>query len=147
MSSIMLEIITPQRKAFSEEVQSVYVPTANGIIGVLPHHTRLFTALTEGEVKITVGAKDWFLAIGGGFMEVTKEKISILVSRAVHAHEINESELKNAQSQARAMISQKGKAEERAAALTSLRRSVLDLKVLRHHKHRQMPSVSEMKFD
>ena len=137
MSSILLEIITPQRKAFAESVHAVFVPTANGRIGVLPKHIGLFTALTEGEVKITHSGKDWYLAIGGGFMEVTKEKISILVSRAVHADEINEAELKKAQEDARQQIRQKGKTEERSAALASLRRSFLDLKVLRHHKYRQ----------
>jgi len=139
MDSILLEIITPQRKAFTEQVNAVYVPTPDGRVGVLPKHTGLFSALTEGEVRITYGGKDWYLAIGGGFMEVTKEKISILVSRAVHADEINEAELKKAEKDARDMIAQKGKTEERTEALASLRRSFLELKVLGHHKHRQSP--------
>jgi len=142
MKTILLEIITPARKAFSEQVNTVTVPTREGIIGVLPRHIRLFCGLTEGEIKITYGGKDWFLAIGGGFMEVSKDRISILVSRAVHADEINESELKKAQIDAKNIITQKGKIEERAAALASLRRSFLELKVLRHHRHRQTPSIS-----
>jgi len=141
MNSIILEIITPQRKAFSETVNAVYVPTSEGRVGVLPKHTRLFTALTEGEVRITYAGKDWYLVIGGGFMEVTKEKISILVSRAVHADEINESELKKAQEEAKHMIAQKGKTIERDEALASLRRSFLELKVLGHHKHRPASSL------
>lgn len=142
MDSILLEIITPQRKAFAETVNAVFVPTVNGRIGVLPKHITLFTALSEGEVKITYGGKDWYLAIGGGFMEVTKQKISILVSQAVHANEINEKELEKAQKDAKDILTQKGKTEERTMALASLRRSFLELKVLRHHKHRQMPFVS-----
>jgi len=142
MTSIQLEIITPQRKAFSENVQAVYVPTINGIIGVLPKHIGLFSALCEGEVKITYGNKDWFLAIGGGFMEVTKEKISILVSRAVHADEINEADIRKAQKEAKERIAQKGKTEERTAALATLRRSFLDLKVIRHRKQRSGITVS-----
>jgi len=142
MDSIQLEIITPQRKAFAETVSAVFVPTKNGRVGVLPKHIGLFSALTEGEVKILYGGKEWYLAIGGGFMEVTKEKISILVSRAVHADEINEAELKRAQVEAKERIAQKGKTEERTAALESLRRSFLDLKVLEHHKHRSKPIIS-----
>jgi F-type H+-transporting ATPase subunit epsilon len=142
MDSILLEIITPQRKAFAETVSAVYVPTKNGRVGVLPKHIGLFSALTEGEVKILYGGKEWYLAIGGGFMEVTKEKISILVSRAVHADEINEAELKRAQVEAKERIAQKGKTEERAAALNSLRRSFLELKVLQHHKRRSTPTIS-----
>ena len=142
MNQMVLEIITPQRKAFSESVNAVFVPTIQGRVGVLPKHIGLFTALTEGEVKIEYGGKEWFLAIGGGFMEVTKEKISILVSRAVHADEINEAELKQAQLEAKEQIAQKGKTQERAQALASLRRSFLELKVLRHHKHRSTPTLS-----
>lgn len=141
MNSILLEIITPQRKAFSEMVQAVYVPTEDGTIGVLPKHIRLFTALSEGEVKIIHNGKEWYLAIGGGFMEVTKEKISILVSRAVHADEINEAELKKARDEAKELIAQKGKTEERTAALASLKRSFLELKVLKHHKYRRIPTL------
>lgn len=142
MSNILLEIITPQRKAFSEMVNAVYAPTINGRIGVLPKHIGLFTALTDGEVKITYGGKEWYLAIGGGFMEVTKDKISILVSQAVHADEINEMELQKAQKEAKERIAQKGKTEERSMAIASLRRSYLELKVLRHHKHRSLPTIS-----
>jgi len=142
MKTTLLEIITPARKAFSEQVNAVTVPTAQGTIGVLPRHIRLFCGLTEGEVKITYEGKVWYLAIGGGFMEVSKDRISILVSRAAHADEINESELKKAQIDAKNIIAQKGKIEERAAALASLRRSFLELKVLHHHKHRQNPSLS-----
>jgi len=60
----------------------------------------LFSVLGEGEIKITTGSKELFLAIGGGFMEVEREKVSILVSRAVHADELNEHAIKEAQDRA-----------------------------------------------
>jgi F-type H+-transporting ATPase subunit epsilon len=130
----LLEIITPQRQAFAEEVESVLVPTSNGAIGVLAHHEPLFSALTEGEIKIDSGQKEFFLAIGGGFMEVTKNKVSILVSRAFHAHELNEAEMKKAQESAKQVIAGKAKGEELASAQAMLRRSVLELKVYRRRK-------------
>ena len=130
----LLEIITPQRQAFAEEVESVLVPTRNGSIGVLAHHEPLFSALTEGEIKIDSGQKEFFLAIGGGFMEVTKNKVSILVSRAFHAHELNETEMKKAQESAKQVIAGKAKGEELASAQAMLRRSILELKVYRRRK-------------
>jgi F-type H+-transporting ATPase subunit epsilon len=130
----LLEIITPQRQAFAEEVESVLVPTSNGSIGVLAHHEPLFSALTEGEIKIDSGQKEFFLAIGGGFMEVTKNKVSILVSRAFHAHELNEAEVKKAQESAKQVIAGKAKGEELASAQAMLRRSMLELKVFRRRK-------------
>src|SRR3990172_8826089 len=93
----LLEIVTPERQAFSRDVDSVVVPTSRGSIGVLAHHVPLFSALTEGEVKITADNKDFFLAVGGGFMQVTPSRVSILVSRAFHADELNEADIKRAQ--------------------------------------------------
>lgn len=93
--------------------------------------------LGEGEIKITAATKELFLAIGGGFMEVTKEKVSILVSRAVHADELNEREIKEAQERARDILARKVEGEELAAAQAILRRSSLEMKVIRRHRTRQ----------
>ncbi len=142
MKTFLLEIITPQRQAFSEEVERVTVPATGGVIGVLAHHEPLFTSLSEGEIKIATHNKEYFLAIGGGFMEVTPEKVSILVSRAVHADELNEAEIKKAQERAKEVISRKATAEEMATAHAMLRRSLLDMKVL-HKRRRYATSVNE----
>lgn len=137
MSTFLLEIITPQRRAFSEQVDAVTVPSHMGTLGVLAHHEPLFCSLEEGEIKITSGTKEFFLAIGGGFMEVSEGKVSILVSRAVHADELNEAELKKAAEDAKKAIAQAGKGMELSAAQAMLRRSILELKVSqRRSKHR-----------
>lgn len=138
MSKFLLEIITPQRQAFSEEVERVSAPTTSGVVGILAHHEPLFTSLSEGEIKITTGDKEYFLAIGGGFMEVTHDKVTILVSRAVHADELNEAEIKKAHDAARDVISRKATAQEMASAQAMLRRSILDMKVLHKRKRRPM---------
>ncbi|KKW11008.1 MAG: F0F1 ATP synthase subunit epsilon, F-type H+-transporting ATPase subunit epsilon [Microgenomates group bacterium GW2011_GWC1_49_7] len=135
MKLFHLDVITPQRNVFSEEISSVVVPTVNGSIGVLALHEPLFSALTEGEIKIASGGKEYFLAIGGGFMEVTKTGVLILVSRAFHAHELNEAEIKKAQAAAKEAIAKRATGEELAAAQAIFRRSVLELKVL----HRRRP--------
>ncbi len=132
MKSFHLDIITPERKVFSEDIASVVVPTVNGQIGVLAAHEPLFSALTEGEIKVSMGNKEYFLAIGEGFMEVTKTGVSILVTRAFHAHELNEQEIKKAQAAAREALTKSAPGIDRAAAQAILRRSMLELKVLRH---------------
>ena len=136
MNTFKLEIITPQRRAFEEDVAEVSVPTQLGTIGVLAHHEPLFCSLVEGEIKITSANKEFFLSIGGGFMEVAENKVSILVSRAVHADELNESEIKQAQEAAKIAVSKAGSGADLSAAQAMLRRSILDLKVYkRKHKH------------
>jgi F-type H+-transporting ATPase subunit epsilon len=131
MKSFHLDIITPERKVFSEDISSVVVPTANGQIGVLASHEPLFSALTEGEIKVSMGNKEYFLAIGEGFMEVTKKGVNILVTRAFHAHELNETEIKKAQAAAKDALTKPTPQLDRAAAQAILRRSMLELKVLR----------------
>lgn len=138
MNKFLLEIITPQRQVFSDQVDMIVAPTSRGAVGVLAHHQPLFSALSEGEIKITTGTKEFFLAIGGGFMEITRSKVSILVSRAFHADELNEAEIKKAQSAAKDVIAGKAKGEELAQAQAILRRSVLELKVARRKGGRTM---------
>ncbi|MEK7065649.1 MAG: ATP synthase F1 subunit epsilon [Patescibacteria group bacterium] len=134
--AFLLEIITPERKAYEETVDDVNVPTVEGHIGVLGHHVPLFTILSEGEIKIREGNKEFFMAIGGGFMEVTASRVSILVSRAVHADELNEAEIKKAEVSARDLIANEARGVELAGAQAILRRSLLEMKVLRRHRQR-----------
>lgn len=132
----LLDVITPQRKVFSERVDAVSVPTADGTIEVLARHVALFTKLTEGEVKIIADKKEYFLAIGGGFMEVRPKDagVTILVSRAVRADEINEAEIKKAMEAAKGLIARKAKGEELAQAVAVLHRTMLELKVVKRRQ-------------
>ena len=142
MALFHLSIITPDRQVFSEDVESASVPTASGIIGVLSHHTPLFSLLAEGEIKVAHGQKDLYLAIGEGFMEVTKTGVSILVSRAFHAHELNEQEIQKAYASAKDIVAKRGKGGEIANAQAILRRSFFELKVLRRRQTHRTSSFS-----
>ena len=141
MNHFLLEIITPDRLAYSDSVDMVTVPSSTGIIGLLADHVPLFSRLVEGEVKITKGDEEFFLAIGGGFMEVTKTKISILVSRAMHAKELNEAEILKAQTRAKEAIAHGVKGDELREAHALMRRTILDMKILKR-RHGGVPHSS-----
>jgi F-type H+-transporting ATPase subunit epsilon len=144
MADLLLSIVTPQREAFQEAVSYVSVPTPQGLIGILPKHVPLVTVLVEGEIHIVQGKKDTYLAIGGGFMEVTKKEVMILVSRAVHADELNEEEIKKARLAVKDAVSRKDKTIERGEARAILHRSFIELKVLEHRKrYRQTPTLQK----
>lgn len=133
--TFLLDIVTPKRKAYEEQVTAVSVPTPDGTIEVLAKHEPLFTQLVEGEVKIIQGTKEMFMAIGGGFMEVRpKGEVTILVSRAVHADEINETEIKKAMQSAKELLARKASGAEMAAAAATLHRTMLELKVSRRKR-------------
>lgn len=142
MAPIHLDIVTPQKLAYSQDVDFVSVPTPMGTTGVLPRHTDLVTMLEEGEIKVKAKGQEMYFAIGGGFMEVTRKRILILVSRAFHAEELNESEIKKAQMAAKEVLAQKGKAADYAQAQAILRRSTIELHVLRRKKSRSSAILS-----
>lgn len=134
MSTFLLEIITPTRVAFSDQASQLTAPTADGVIGVLPHHMRLFTRLIEGELVVNRHGQDLYVAVGGGFMEVTEDRVSVLVTRAVDADELNEAEIKKAIAQAREVIAKKPHQSELVEAQAQLRRATIDLQVLKRRR-------------
>lgn len=140
MDILHLTIVTPQHEALAVDASFVTVPTPTGTIGILPKHIPLVTALVEGEIKVVSNGKESYFAIGGGFMQVTKTAVIILVSRAVHADELNEAEIKKAVETARQTVKQKGVGIERAEAQAILRRSFLEMKVLRHKRRKMTAS-------
>lgn len=136
-TTFLLEIITPERIAYSDKVEMVTASSAAGMIGILPHHVPLFTRLVEGEIKISKENEELFLAIGSGFLEVTPQKVVILVTSAYHADEINEQEMLSAKKRAEEAMSAKPQGAELAAAQALFKRSMIALKVLGRRKLRQ----------
>lgn len=132
METLTLEIITPQRVTYTDSsVSFISVPSETGILGILPQHTPLFAKLTEGELKIVRGKEEIYLSIGGGFIEVSHNKITILVTRAIHAQEINEQEVLEAKRKAEELLKEKPTGESLIFAQNLYRRALIDLKVIR----------------
>ena len=77
-----LQIISPQEILFKDSVEMVIVPGTEGQLGILPRHAPLLTALEEGEIKIHTGNSIKEINIKQGFIEVSKERVLILVSPA-----------------------------------------------------------------
>ena len=85
MATIKLEIVTPEAKSFSDDVDMVTLTGSEGEMGIFPQHMPLMTQLVAGEMQVRKGAENIFLAVGDGFLQVTGEKISILTDMAVRA--------------------------------------------------------------
>ena len=86
---LLLEIVTPERQVFSEEVDSVVCPGIEGELGVLPHHAPLLTTLGVGELRIRRGGEEEFFAIAGGFLQVRPDKVVVMAETADMASEID----------------------------------------------------------
>lgn len=129
-----LQIITPDRVAYEEEVDALTVPSITGQLGILPRHIGLLTPLADGEIKIKKGPDELFLAIGEGFLQVGREKTTILVTRAAHAEELDEQRILEARREAEKALAEKPSEEEAARYQAILRSTISDLKVLRRRK-------------
>ena len=132
---IYLRVITPKKIVFDDEVYSVTAPSSTGEITVLPRHTNLFSLLVEGIVKIRTKDQLNYLAIGSGYLETNGKEINLLVSRAYGQSEIDEQITQRAIEQAKKTLQEAKSEQQRYEASTLLRKSLIDLKLLRHHRH------------
>ena len=105
MATFPLELVTPERILFSEEVQAVRAPGINGSFGVLARHAPMLTELTTGLIKLTLAnGFDAYIATGGGFMEVSRNKVIILADSAELSEEIDVDKARAAAERARKLL-------------------------------------------
>jgi F-type H+-transporting ATPase subunit epsilon len=86
---IQCEIITQERTVYSAQVDYVSLPGTEGVMGILPNHAPLMTALAYGEVMVRKGGDEEYFAIGGGFAEIRSDQVTVLADSAERADEIN----------------------------------------------------------
>lgn len=82
MATIKLEIVSPDRVVYAADIDMLIARSTGGEIGILPKHIPLVTGLEPHAMKIHVDAKEQLIAVAGGFMEVTPDKITVLATAA-----------------------------------------------------------------
>lgn len=134
MSTLHLEIVTPEARIFEAEVDQVVVPAIEGELGILPQHVPLMTQLQPGELRVYQSGKETRLAVGEGFLEVRPDKVSVLTDMALHEAEIDEKAVEEAIARAeKEMKGQHLSHEELATVQASLQKSLAKLRVKRRH--------------
>ena len=93
---LQLDIVTPEKRVFSQEVDSVTLPGSEGELGILPQHIPLVTALKPGELVYAKGGKSEHFAVGSGFAEVTGQRVSVLTDMAMGEADIDEKSVEDA---------------------------------------------------
>jgi F-type H+-transporting ATPase subunit epsilon len=131
MATIKLEIVTPEAKTFSEDVDMVTLTGSDGEMGILPQHMPLMTGLVAGEIVARKDGKNIFLAVGDGFVQVTGDRVAILTDMAIKADDIDEAKAEEARQRAEARLKEKITDEEAASAGAALAHSLAQLKVKR----------------
>jgi F-type H+-transporting ATPase subunit epsilon len=136
MAQIRCEVVTAERVVFEGEAEMVIAPGIEGQLGILPHHAPLMTALSYGELVIhRAGQEEEYIAIGGGFMEVGPDFVTVLADSAERAEEIDEARAEAAQRRAEETMAQKLQEDvDLARAEAALRRSMIRLKVAKRRR-------------
>jgi F-type H+-transporting ATPase subunit epsilon len=132
--TIKLEIVTPEGKSFSDDVDMVTLTGTEGEMGILPQHMPLMTQLVAGEIVAKKGSENIFLAVGDGFVQVTGEKVSILTDMAIRVENIDEAAAEQARQKAEARLSEKLNAEESATVHAALAQATAQINVKHRHK-------------
>jgi len=132
MATLNLEIVTPEARTFSGEVQMVIAPGVEGDLGILPEHMPLMTQIHPGELRITTAGGEIYLAVGEGFLEVLPDRVSVMTDMAVVEADIDEKAAEEAVARAQKELSEKVLAgEEHAFVQAALLKSLAQLKVKR----------------
>jgi len=137
MEKIHFKIVTPERVVYESEIDQATLPTAQGIITILPNHISLVGVLKPGELMIKKGKEEIAMAVSGGMIEVAKNKVIVLADTAEHASEIDEQRAQEAKDRASKLMSEKNREEVDYTGLAiQIEKELARLKVARRHKGR-----------
>jgi F-type H+-transporting ATPase subunit epsilon len=127
---LLLEVVTPDRLVLSTEADVVVCPGVEGQFGVLPGHIPFLSALEIGEMYYRKGGQTEYLAVSGGFAEVTGEKVTIVAESAEKGREIDVERAKRALERAeKRLAAAKTENIDWARAEAAMRRSLMRTKV------------------
>jgi F-type H+-transporting ATPase subunit epsilon len=137
---LLLEIVTPERLAYSETVDSVNLPGIEGELGVLPHHAPLVSMLGVGELRIRKGGTEESFAIVGGFLQVRPDRVVVMAETADMASEIDLEKAQEARREAERALEGTAPTDavDLAAARASLQQALLRIRVA-ERRHREGP--------
>jgi F-type H+-transporting ATPase subunit epsilon len=137
---LLLEIVTPERLAYSDTVDAVNLPGIEGELGVLPHHAPLVSMLGVGELRIRKGGAEESFAIVGGFLQVRPDKVVVMAETADMASEIDLEKAQQARREAEQALESGARTEavDLAAARAALQQALLRIRVA-ERRHREGP--------
>lgn len=131
-----LQIITPEKVVFDDDVDQVSLPTTTGQITVLPNHTNLVTSIEPGELIYKKHQKETLMAAGYGFAQVGRDNVKVLVDLAAPEEELEEKAIELARQQAEEAMKQKHTMSEGeyATAAANLQKALAQLKIKRRRR-------------
>ncbi|HZP97647.1 MAG TPA: F0F1 ATP synthase subunit epsilon [Candidatus Limnocylindria bacterium] len=134
-----LEVITPERRVYEDDVDMVIAPGADGYLGILPHHAPLLTGLGPGEFRVKKGGTEELLAVFGGFMDVRGDRVVVLTDAAEHVEDIDLQRAQAARDRAqKALEAGPPSAAEEARARAALERALVRIRISERRRRRNL---------
>ncbi len=137
MTTLKLEIVTPETKIYSEDVDMVTLPGSEGELGVYPRHVPLLTTLKPGELRVLKSGRETIMAIGEGFVEIKTDAVSVLTDMALESAQIDIAAAEAAVERAKAAMKEDHSVDEVAAIQASLQKALAQPVIRRNAKSRR----------
>ncbi|MDP3062112.1 MAG: F0F1 ATP synthase subunit epsilon [Chloroflexota bacterium] len=134
MATMKLEIITAERRVFSEDVEALVAPGFDGELGILPHHAPLMTSLKPGELVIRKGGQETYLAVTGGFLEVMGNVVTILADACERSEEIDVERAEAAMKRAQERLAARSADLDLQQAIAAVQRAQVRLRVAQRRR-------------
>lgn len=133
---LRLEIVTPEARAYSDDVDLVVLPAVEGEMGIYPMHVPMMTQIKPGELVVTKGSETHYLAVGEGFVEITQTRVNVLTDMALEEKAIDPAVAEAAVERAQTRLKEGDLgSEEIAAVQAALEKSLAQLRVKRRRHH------------
>jgi len=133
--TLKLEIVTPEAKIYSDDVDMVTLTGVEGEMGILPNHVPLMTQLVAGEIIAQRDKETILLAVGDGFVQVTGDKVAVLTDMAIRAENVDEAKAEEARRRAEARLAEKLNDEEVASVQAAIAFATAQIRIKRQrHK-------------
>ncbi|MGG1314781.1 MULTISPECIES: F0F1 ATP synthase subunit epsilon [Cohnella] len=127
MSTLRLDIVTPERKIYEQDVDMVIVQGVEGELGILPNHIPLVSPLKIAVARVKKGNQEEWIAVHGGFVEVRKDKVVILAEAAEVGSDIDQSRALQAKERAERRLANKQEQYDVKRAELALQRAMTRL--------------------
>lgn len=137
MARIKFEIVTAEGIVYSDDVDIVIAPGIEGQLSILPSHAPLLTMLQPGELLVRKNGEETAMFVSGGFLEVMRDRVTVLADVAERAEEIDISRAEAAKSRAEQRLEERPAEMDLAAAEAALMRSLMRLKIAERRRKRK----------
>ncbi len=137
MAKLKFEIVTAERVVYSDEVDVVVAPGTAGQLAILPNHAPLLTTLQPGELMVRKDGEETSMFVSGGFLEVMRNKVTVLADVAERAEEIDLRRAEEAKRRAEERLRTQPPDLDRARAEAALRRSLERIKIAEKRKRKR----------